>query len=71
MSIKTIRFNKAEEDMVKEITAHYGKDFSQCVKSLFQEKMEDLRDLNYIDQIKEGKPKDYVDANEINRLFDK
>ena len=69
MAIKTVRFNKDEEKMVKRILVYYNSDFSGCVKELFAEKMEDLRDIGIIQGIKEGKKGDYLTAAEIDKLF--
>lgn len=55
--------------MVKRILAYYNSDFSGCVKELFAEKLEDLRDIGIIKNIKEGKKDDYLTANEIDKLF--
>lgn len=69
MAIKTVRFNKEEEGMVKVILAYYKTDFSGCVKELFAEKLEDLRDIAVIKNIKEGKKEDYLSADEIDQSF--
>ena len=69
MAIKTVRFNKDEEKMVKRILVYYNSDFSGCVKELFAEKMEDLRDIGIVKGIKEGKKEDYLTAAEIDKLF--
>lgn len=69
MAIKTVRFNKKEENMVKMLLSYYKTDFSGCVKELFAEKIEDLRDIGVIEGIKEGKKEDYLRAGEIDKLF--
>ena len=69
MAIKTVRFNKGEESMVKMILAYYNSDFSACVKELFAEKIEDLQDIGVIKGVKEGKREDYLKAGEIDKLF--
>lgn len=71
MSVKTIRFNKEEESMLKTILRHYHTDFSDCIKELIIEKLEDLRDIGYVKRLKEGKPSDYLSANQITSLFAK
>lgn len=71
MSVKTIRFNKEEEGMLKTILRHYHTDFSDCIKELIAEKLEDLRDIGYVKRLKEGKPSDYLSANQISGLFGK
>ncbi len=70
MSIKTVRFNRQEEALLKKILAHYGKDFSSCIKALFREKMEDLKDQATIKGIKEGKQADYLTADKLESLFE-
>ncbi len=69
MAIKTVRFNKEEESMVRRILAHYNNDFSACVKELFSEKLEDLQDIGIIKDIKEGRREDYRTAKDIDKLF--
>lgn len=69
MAIKTVRFNKDEEKMVRKILIYYNSDFSGCVKELFAEKIEDLQDIGLIKGIKEGKKEDYLTASEIDKLF--
>ena len=69
MAIKTVRFNKREEAMVKRILVYYDNDFSGCVKELFAEKLEDLQDLKVIKSVKESKREDYLTAREIDKLF--
>ena len=71
MSVKTVRFNKNEEALLRKILSHYGRDFSACVKELLMEKMEDLQDLGFIKRIKEGKQEDYFTARELNAMFPK
>ncbi len=55
--------------MVKKILAYFNTDFSACVKELFAEKLEDLRDIRVIKGIKEGKKEAYLKAGEIDKLF--
>ncbi|MDE2223447.1 MAG: hypothetical protein KGK03_10315 [Candidatus Omnitrophica bacterium] len=69
MTVKTVRFNKSEEGMLKTILHHYHADFSSCIKELIMEKLEDLRDIGVIKRIKEGAPSDYLGADEITSLF--
>ena len=69
MAIKTVRFNRDEELMVKRTLSYYNSDFSACVKELFAEKMEDLQDIGIIKGIKEGRKEDYLTANDIDKLF--
>ncbi len=69
MSIRTIRFNKTEEQQLKLILTHYGKDFSNCVKDMLNEKIEDLSDIGFIKGIKEGSDKNYLDSTDIDKLF--
>ncbi len=69
MSVKTIRFNKQEESMLKAVLAYYGKDFSNCIKELLSEKIEDLRDAGFVKKIKEGKQSAYLTADQITSLF--
>ena len=69
MRIRTVRFNKQEENMLKNILSYYSKDFSSCIKELITEKLEDLRDMRFITKIKEGKPSTYLSADQINSLF--
>ncbi len=69
MAVKTVRFNKKEEVMLKLILSYYNVDFSECVKELFAEKLEDLQDIRVIKGIKERKKADYLTANEIDQLF--
>jgi predicted DNA-binding protein len=71
MSVKTIRFNREEENMLKTVLSHYATDFSTCVKELIAEKVEDLRDMNYIKRLREGKPSEYMNADQITHLFSK
>jgi predicted DNA-binding protein len=71
MSIKTIRFNREEEGMLKMVLTHYSTDFSTCVKELIAEKLEDLKDMKYIKRLKEGKLSTYMNADQISRLFEK
>ena len=69
MSVKTVRFNKEEENMLQKILHYYHTDFSDCIKELIAEKLEDLRDLGVIRRLKEGKPSEYLGANQITSLF--
>ena len=69
MSIKTVRFNKKEEALLKKVLTYYGTDFSSCIKELLMEKLEDLRDLKAIKGLSEGRKSDYVTAKELNRFF--
>jgi hypothetical protein len=69
MAVKTVRFNKDEERMLKKILAYYQGDFSSCVKELLAEKLEDLRDIRMIQGIKESKSEDYLIARDIDKLF--
>ncbi|HXV27806.1 MAG TPA: DUF6290 family protein [bacterium] len=69
MAVRTVRFNKEEENKLKVLLAYYNTDFSNCVKELFAEKLEDLQDMGVIKKIKEGKKEDYLTAGEIDNLF--
>jgi predicted DNA-binding protein len=69
MSVKTIRFNKKEESMLKKILSHYATDFSTCVKELIAEKLEDLQDIGFLQRLKEGRPGDYLSASQISAFF--
>ena len=69
MSVKTVRFNKEEESMLKKIVDYYHTDFSGCIKELIAEKLEDLRDIGYVKHLKEGKPSDYMNADKITAIF--
>jgi len=69
MSVKTVRFNKEEESMLKAIIDYYRTDFSGCIKELIIEKLEDLRDIGTIKRLKEGTPSDYLAADHITSLF--
>ena len=71
MSVKTVRFNKEEESMLKKIVDYYHTDFSGCIKELIAEKLEDLRDIGYVKRLKEGKPSEYLGADYITALFRK
>ncbi len=66
-----IYFNKKEEALLRRILAHYGRDFSACVKELLIEKVEDLQDMGFIKRFKEGKREDYFTGSEIDALFRK
>lgn len=69
MSVKTVRFNKEEENMLKTILRYYHTDFSGCIKELIAEKLEDLLDIGTIKRLREGKPSDYLGADQITALF--
>lgn len=69
MSIKTVRFNKKEEMLLKKVLAYYGSDFSSCIKKMIYEKMEDLQDIKAVGRIREGKREDYLSADQMDRLF--
>ena len=69
MAVKTVRFNKEEETKLKKVLAYYGTDFSNCVKELLAEKLEDLLDIGVIKGIKEGKSEDYFTAGNIRKLY--
>jgi len=69
MTVKTVRFNKEEELMLKKVLAYYRTDFSSCVKELFTEKLEDLQDIGIIRRIQEGKRGDYLTAGDMDKLF--
>lgn len=71
MSVKTVRFNKSEEALLRKILLYYGRDFSACVKELFAEKFEDLQDMGFIKRIKETKRENYLTAAELDAAFDK
>ena len=69
MSIRTIRFNKDEERMLKKILLHYKTDFSSCVKGMIEEKLETLADLNSIKGIRESQSGDYLTSKEIDSPY--
>ena len=69
MSVKTVRFNKEEENMLQKILHYYHTDFSSCIKELITEKLEDLRDIGTIKRLKESRPSEYLGANQITSLF--
>ena len=69
MSIKTIRFNKEEDLLLKKVLSYYQKDFSTCVKELLAEKLEDLKDIQSIQRIKEADRNGYYTAYEITSMF--
>lgn len=69
MSVKTVRFNREEEGMLKAVLDYYRTDFSSCIKALIVEKLEDLRDIGAIKRLKEGSPSDYLAADQITSLF--
>ncbi|MBI3252790.1 MAG: hypothetical protein HYZ52_05735 [Candidatus Omnitrophica bacterium] len=70
MSVKTVRFNKEEESMLKSLLSYYHADFSHCIKDLIVEKLEDLRDIGVVRLLREGKRADYLLADQITALFD-
>ena len=70
MAVKTVRFNKAEEVMLKKILVYYGSDFSNCVKEFLVEKLEDLQDIGVIKRIKEEKKENYFCASDIDELYE-
>ena len=69
MSVKTVRFNKEEESMLRVILGYYHADFSQCIKELIAEKLEDLRDAGFIKKLREGKVSEYLNAGQIASLY--
>ena len=69
MSVKTVRFNKEEEGMLQTIPRYYHSDFSECIKELIAEKLEDLRDIGTIRRLKEGRSSDYLGKDQISSLF--
>lgn len=71
MTVKTIRFNKHEENIIKALLNYYHADFSTCVKALLAEKLEDLQDIGFIAHFKEGKVEDYLDSKEIEKIYSK
>jgi hypothetical protein len=71
MSVKTIRFNKTESKVLNKVLSYYGKDFSSCVKDLLTEKLEDLRDVEFVSKIREGTRKDYFSADQIASMENK
>ena len=71
MSVKTLRLNKVEEKELRALLGYTGQDFSHCMKDLIRERLEDLADLKFIDQIKESKPKDYVSADDIDEALNR
>ena len=71
MSIKTLRLNKTEEKELRTLLVYTGQDFSHCMKELIHERLEDLADLKFIDQIKESDLKDYVSAKEIDETLNR
>ena len=71
MSVKTVRFNKQEESMLRALLSYYRKDFSHCIKELIAEKLEDLEDIAAVKRIKEGKQSDYLTAAQIDSLHGK
>ena len=71
MSVKTVRFNKEEQSMLKKIVDYYHTDFSSCIKELIAEKLEDLRDIGYVKRLKEGKHSEYLGADQITSMFQK
>lgn len=71
MTVKTIRFNKDESKVLKKVLTHYGKDFSSCVKDLLTEKLEDLRDIEFVSKIREGTKRDYYSADQITSMYNR
>ncbi len=69
MSVKTVRFNREEESMLKMILRYYHTDFSGCIKELIAEKLEDLRDIGAIKRLKESRPSDYLGEDQITSLY--
>ena len=65
MSVKTLRLNKSEEKDLRTLLIYTGQDFSHCIKELIRERLEDLADFKFIDQIKELGLKHYVSATVI------
>ena len=70
MAVKTVRFNKQEEMMLRKVLTYYGTDFSHCVKELLAEKLEDLLDIGMLKDIKEAKKENYFSAADIDKLYD-
>ena len=68
MSIKTLRLNKDEEKELHALLVYTGQDFSHCIKELIRERLEDLVDLKFIDQVKESNPKSCVSAKDIDEV---
>ena len=69
MSVKTLRLNKTEEKELRALLIYTGQDFSHCMKELIRERLEDLADLEFIERIKESRPKDYVSADKIDDVL--
>ena len=70
MSIRTIRFNKQEETIVKKLLSFYEIDFSTCVKEMLWDKLEGLCDVGCIKRTKESRSKEeYYSAHEIDKLY--
>ena len=69
MSVRTVRFNRREENMLKTVLSYYSVDFSTCVKELIIEKMEDLYDVGCIKRLKEEKRSDYLSAKDISDSY--
>lgn len=68
MGVKTLRLNRVEQRELSALLAYTGQDFSHCIKELIRERLEDLADLKFINQIKEGKSKDYVSAEQVDTV---
>ena len=71
MSVKTLRLNRVEEKELHALLTYTKQDFSHCVKELIRERLEDLADLKFIDQIKELRPKDYVSSNDVDAVVNR
>ena len=71
MSVKTLRLNRVEEKELHALLAYTKQDFSHCVKELIRERLEDLADLKFIDQLKELRQKDYVSSKDIDAVVDR
>ena len=71
MSVKTLRLNKTEEKELRALLVYTGQEFSHFVKELIRERLEDLADLKFIDQIKEPGSKGYVSAGEIDDVLNR
>ena len=69
MSVRTVRFNRREESMLKTVLSCYAVDFSTCVKGLIMEKMEDLYDIGCIKRLKEKMRSDYLSAKDISDSY--
>ena len=69
MSVKTVRFNKEEEGMLKAMLDYYRTDFSSCIKELIVEKLEDLRDIGVIKRLKEGRSIRYLVSEKVRQYI--